>query len=122
MEPKDPNLTDKVPAASVESTPSCSAVNLTEQFISANSVLKKKIIFGMLTDNQVNQVFFSPNNSLSTATFKIKDIYVIAVVLSSHLVSSPTVGELTVTDNHQKLFMEDKKKEEAFYSLQQHQK
>lgn len=64
----------------------------------------------MLTDNQVNQVFFTQNNSLSTATFKIKDIYVIAVVLSSHLVSSPTVGELTVTDNHQKLYMEDKKK------------
>ncbi len=37
-------------------------------------------------------------------SLKIKDIYVIVVVLWPHLVSSPTVGELTVTDKQHDVY------------------
>ena len=43
------------------------------------------------------------------SNLEIKAIYVIVVVISSQFVSSPTVGELTVTDKQQQLARKTKK-------------
>lgn len=74
-----------------------------------------------MTDNEVNQSvrtkppqFFLKIIALYS-NLEILDIHVIVVVLSSLLVSSPTVGELTVTDEQQQLSKNTKK---AFYTLQ----